>query len=75
MTLLAVNLFVLVASLCTFEIKSLINDGMDYFKSFYNINDIVLFILSVVNLTLEILLFKKIKSPIIQLTRIQIAYK
>jgi hypothetical protein len=34
--LMSINLLVLAASLCTFEIKSLLNDGVDYFKSFYN---------------------------------------
>jgi hypothetical protein len=59
-SLLSMNLIVLLVSLCTFEIKSLINDGIEYFKSFYNINDICLFILSVGTLVQEIILFKKL---------------
>lgn len=62
MSLLAVNLFVLLVSLCTFEIKSLLNDGWNYFKSFYNQNDIALFTFSVVNLAQEILFLKSIKA-------------
>ena len=46
--LMSCNLLVLVLSLCTFEIKSLLEDGLDYFKSFYNLNDMCLFALSVV---------------------------
>lgn len=44
--LMSLNLIVLLGSLCTFEIKSLLNDGFDYFKSFYNQNDMLLFALS-----------------------------
>jgi len=62
MSLLAVNLFVLLVSLCTFEIKSLLNDGWNYFKSFYNQNDIALFTFSVVNLAQEILFLKSLKA-------------
>jgi len=53
-SLMSVNLFVLVLSLCTFEIKSMMEDGLSYFKSFYNINDICLFALSTACLVQEI---------------------
>lgn len=61
-TLLSLNLMVLLVSLCTFEIKSLINDGLEYFQSFYNINDICLFIFSVGTLVQEIVQFRKYQS-------------
>ena len=47
--LLAANLLVLILSLCTFEIKSLMADGLDYFSSFWNKNDMMLFALSAAN--------------------------
>lgn len=58
-TLMACNVIVLMTSLCTFEIKSLINEGFGYFESFYNKNDMMLFALSVAVLVEEIILFKK----------------
>jgi hypothetical protein len=52
------NLLVLAASLCTFEIKSLLNEGVDYFKSFYNQNDMLLLSLSIACLVQEIYILK-----------------
>ena len=49
-------------SLCTFEIKSLINDGLDYFSSFFNKNDMMLFALSVGCLGQEIVCMMKSKD-------------
>lgn len=49
-TLLGINMLVLILSLCTFEIKSLMADGLDYFSSFWNKNDMMLFALSAANL-------------------------
>lgn len=50
-TLLMINMVVLLLSLCTFEIKSVINDGIvNYLSSFWNKNDMMLFVWSLVNL-------------------------
>lgn len=56
--LMSVNMFILLLSEVTFEVKSLINEGLAYFDSFYNKNDIMLFLLSVACLAQEILLYK-----------------
>jgi multisubunit Na+/H+ antiporter MnhG subunit len=53
-TLLTINLVVLVMSLCTFEVKSLLADGLkEYLSSFWNKNDMLLFTLSITNLIQE----------------------
>jgi hypothetical protein len=61
-SLLVLNLVILLLSLCTFEIKSLLNDGLDYFSSFFNKNDMMLFALSVVCLAQEIVCMIKSKD-------------
>ena len=61
-SLLVLNLVILLMSLCTFEIKSLINDGLDYFSSFFNKNDMMLFALSVGCLGQEIVCMMKSKD-------------
>ena len=61
-TLLGVNMLVLILSLCTFEIKSLMADGLDYFSSFWNKNDMMLFALSAANLAQEIVQMNKFKG-------------
>ena len=60
--LLVVNLVNLSLSLGAFEIKSLINDGFDYFTSFFNQNDMMLFALSVACLVQEVINMKKNKD-------------
>lgn len=49
-SLLGTNLLILCLSLCTFEIRSFMADKVGYFKSFWNLNDISLFVMSVVTL-------------------------
>ena len=50
-----VNLIVLCCSLATFEVKSMIEDGFEYFESFWNKNDMMLFAMSIICLVQEFL--------------------
>lgn len=52
--LLSQNLFILLALLGAFEIKNLMAEGLHYFDSFWNKNDMMLFLLSVAALVQEI---------------------
>ena len=56
-SLLGLNLLVLCLSLCTFEIRSFLTDKIGYFQSFWNLNDISLFIMSIVTLFQELKAF------------------
>jgi hypothetical protein len=53
-SLLGLNLLLLCISLCTFEIRSFLADKLGYFQSFWNLNDIGLFIMSTVTLFQEL---------------------
>jgi hypothetical protein len=50
MLLLGANMLLLCVSLCTFEIRSFLSDKIGYFQSFWNLNDISLFVMSIVTL-------------------------
>jgi uncharacterized membrane protein len=52
--LMSANLLILLVSEVTFEVKSLMNDGLEYFKSIYNQNDMLLFAMSIACLVQEI---------------------
>lgn len=52
--LLGLNFLILCLSLTTFEVKSMLEDGLDYFSSFWNKNDMCLFLMSIVCLIQEI---------------------
>ena len=56
-SLLGLNLLLLCLSLCTFEIRSFLTDKIGYLQSFWNLNDIRLFIMSVVTLFQELKAF------------------
>lgn len=53
-SLLGLNMVVLFLSLCTFELKSFLIDKLGYLQSFWNWNDILLFVLSGLTLFQEI---------------------
>lgn len=53
-SLLALNLLILILSLGTFEVKSMIENKLAYFESFWNKNDMMLFCMSIVCLGLEV---------------------
>lgn len=55
--LLGSNLLLLCCSLCTFEIRSFLSDKAGYFKSFWNLNDVMLFFMSTVVVVQEIKAF------------------
>jgi len=48
------NLIMLCMSLMTFEVKSMLEDGLAYFSSFWNKNDMMLFVMSIICLVQEI---------------------
>lgn len=48
------NLIMLCMSLMTFEVKSMLEDGFAYFSSFWNKNDMMLFVMSIICLVQEI---------------------
>ena len=52
--ILSLNMLVLILSLCTFELKSFLVDKVGYLKSFWNWNDILLFVVSALTLFQEI---------------------
>ena len=52
--LLSLNMMVLILSLCTFELKSFLVDKVGYLQSFWNWNDILLFVVSALTLFQEI---------------------
>jgi hypothetical protein len=58
LVMLEINMCILCVSLVTFEIKSIFNDKLEYFKSFWNLNDVTLFIISILCLVLEYKNFK-----------------
>jgi len=58
LVMLEINMCILCVSLVTFEIKSIFNDKLEYFKSFWNLNDVTLFIMSILCLVLEYKNFK-----------------
>jgi hypothetical protein len=58
LVMLEINICILCVSLVTFEIKSIFNDKLEYFKSFWNLNDVTLFIMSILCLVLEYKNFK-----------------
>jgi hypothetical protein len=52
--LLGSNFLLLCCSLITFEVRSFMSDKLGYFKSFWNLNDVTLFLMSMVVLTQEV---------------------
>lgn len=64
LVLLLLNLLVLCCSLATFEVKSMIEDGFEYFESFWNKNDMMLFAMSIICLVQEYLNFAYQKRKI-----------
>jgi hypothetical protein len=56
--LLSVNIIILILSLGTFEVKSILENGLSYFDSFWNKNDVLLFTMSIVCLVQEFLNLK-----------------
>lgn len=61
------NMFLLLISLCTFELKSFLVDKMGYFQSFWNWNDILLFLFSFITLFQEINALVKGKIEIVEM--------
>lgn len=51
------NLLVLCMSLCTFEIKSFLSDKLGYVQSFWNQNDMCLFLMSMTVCIMELMIF------------------
>jgi hypothetical protein len=60
--LLGANLLLLCLSLCTFEIRSFLADKIGYFQSFWNLNDICLFMMSLLTLFEEVKAFMQNKD-------------
>jgi hypothetical protein len=56
--LLSVNIIILILSLGTFEVKSILENGLSYFDSIWNKNDVLLFTMSIVCLVQEFLNLK-----------------
>ena len=69
-TLLGINMVVLCVSLCTFELKSFLIDKLGYFQSFWNWNDILLFVFSGLTLFQEIRAL--VKGNILELSNIDV---
>ena len=63
---MSVNMFLLCISLCTFEFKSFLVDKIGYFQSFWNWNDILLFLFSFITLFQEIKALVKGKIEIVE---------
>ena len=61
---------VLCVSLCTFELKSFLIDKLGYFQSFWNWNDILLFVFSGLTLFQEIRAL--VKGNILELSNIDV---
>lgn len=53
-SLLSMNLLILILSLGTFEVKSMIENKLAYFESFWNKNDMMLFVMSITCLVMEV---------------------
>ena len=53
-SLLSINLLILILSLGTFEVKSMIENKLAYFESFWNKNDMALFVMSITCLVMEV---------------------
>jgi hypothetical protein len=64
---MSLNMLVLILSLCTFELKSFLVDKIGYFRSFWNWNDVLLFIFSFIVLFQEMNALIKGKIEILEL--------
>jgi hypothetical protein len=51
--LLTINLVILSIGLVTYEVRSMITDKFDYIKDLWNLNDVTLFIMSIITLIME----------------------
>ena len=60
--LLGSNFLLLCCSLITFEVRSFMSDKLGYFKSFWNLNDVTLFLMSMVVLTQELKAYSQNKN-------------
>lgn len=68
--LMTLNLFLLILSLCIFEIKSFLEDRVDYFRSFWKWNYVLLFLFSFFTLLQEIYALVKGRIEILELEQL-----